>query len=164
MRAGCPSRLKVELTMSYTFPQAHAVVLDVDCPDRGSLIRQLVATLADCPDVVDLDSFARQLIRREVETPTGLENGCALPHARSAAVEEIVLVVGRSLYPIDFGAADGPARLFFLFGVPEHCITQYLKLVAKLSTLLKSESFRRRLLEAKSESEMREILEEGRRS
>jgi mannitol/fructose-specific phosphotransferase system IIA component (Ntr-type) len=150
--------------MSYTFPQAHAVLLDLDIGDRSELIRRLAAGLADCPDVVDLEAFTRQLIRREMDTPTGLENGCALPHARSAAVEEIVLVVGRSLVPVDFGAADGPASLFFLFGVPEHCITQYLKLVAKLSSLLKSAEFRRRLLEAPGEAEVREILEEGRRS
>jgi len=150
--------------MSYTFPAPSAICLDVDCHDRESLIRTLAGTLAGCPDIVDLEAFTRQLIRRELETPTGLENGCALPHARSAAVEEIVLVVGRSREPIDFGAADGPARLFFLFGVPEHCITQYLKLVARLSTLLKSAEYRQRLLEAGSEAEMREILEEGRRA
>jgi len=150
--------------MSYTFPAPYAVLLDADAQDRASLIRQLAESLTGCPDVVDLDAFTRQLIRREQETPTGLENGCALPHARSASVEEIVLVVGRSRHPIDFGAADGPARLFFLFGVPEHCITQYLKLVAKLSTLLKSPDFRRRILEAADEREMRAILEEGRKA
>lgn len=148
--------------MSYTFPSPHAVRLDVEARDRESLIRELALALADCPDILDLEAFVRQLIRRETETPTGLENGCALPHARSAHVEEIVLVVGRSLHPIDFGAADGPARLFFLFGVPEHCITQYLKLVAKLSTLLKDADFRQRLLDAPDETEMRRLLEEGR--
>lgn len=148
--------------MSYTFPSPHAIRLDVEADDREGLIRELAGTLADCPDVLDLPGFVRQLIRRETETPTGLENGCALPHARSANVEEIVLVVGRSRRPIDFGAADGPARLFFLFGVPEHCITQYLKLVAKLSTLLKDAAFRQRLLEAADEDAMRSLLEEGR--
>jgi len=151
--------------MSYTFPSPHAVLLDVDARERADLIRQMAATLDKCPDVVDLEAFTRQLIRREMETPTGLENGCALPHARSSAVEEIVLVVGRSREAIDFGAQDGrPARLFFLFGVPEHCITQYLKLVARLSALLKDADYRQRLLEAVDEAAMREILEEGRRA
>ncbi|MDP2360387.1 MAG: PTS sugar transporter subunit IIA [bacterium] len=149
--------------MSYTFPSPYAVVLDAEGEDRTTLIRNLAGTLADCPDVVDLEAFTRQLIRREQETPTGLENGCALPHARSTAVEEIVLVVGRSRHPIDFGAADGPARLFFLFGVPDHCITQYLKLVAKLSSLLKAPEFRQCLLAAGSEAEMRQILEASRK-
>jgi len=148
--------------MSYTFPSPHAVLLDVDARGREDLIRRLAGALADCPDVLDLAAFVRQLIRRESETPTGLENGCALPHARSAVVEEIVLVVGRSREPIDFGAADGPARLFFLFGVPEHCITQYLKLVARLSALLKDADYRRHLLEAPDEERMRALLEEGR--
>ena len=79
------------------------------------------------------------------------------------AVEEIILVVGRSLEPIDFGAQDGPARLFFLFGVPEHCITQYLKLVARLSALLKREDFRQQLLEASTEDSVLKILEEARK-
>lgn len=148
--------------MSYTFPIPHAVVLDAEARDRETLIHCLASRLADCADVIDLEAFTRQLIRRELETPTGLENGCALPHARSSVVEEIVLVVGRSREPIDFGAADGPARLFFLFGVPEHCITQYLKLVAKLSALLKLEEFRSSLLQAGSEEELRAVLEEGR--
>jgi PTS system fructose-specific IIC component len=151
--------------MSYTFPSPYAVLLDVDAQDRAQLIHKLAASLTGCPDVVDLEAFTRQLIRREMDTPTGLENGCALPHARSSAVEEIVLVVGRSRDPIDFGAQDGrPARLFFLFGVPEHCITQYLKLVARLSALLKDAQYRQRLLEAPSEAVLRDILEEGRRA
>jgi mannitol/fructose-specific phosphotransferase system IIA component (Ntr-type) len=148
--------------MSYTFPSPHAVRLDVQAGSREELIRELAGALADCPDVLDLDAFVRQLSRRETETPTGLEHGCALPHARSASVEEIVLVVGRSRDPVDFGAPDGPARLFFLFGVPENCISQYLKLVAKLSNLLKDADFRRRLFEAPDEAQMRRLLEEGR--
>ncbi len=149
--------------MSYTFPVPHAIALDLKAEDRESVIRELASKLADCPDVIDSEAFTRQLIRREMETPTCLEKGCALPHVRSGMVEEIVLVVGRSEHPIDFGAADGPARLFFLFGVPEHCITQYLKLVARLSTLLKTDEFRLGLLEAGSAEDVLHLLEDARK-
>ncbi len=145
--------------MSYTLPRPYAVCLDVDCADRESLIRTLAGALEGAREIRDLSTFVQQLLKREAETPTGLENGCALPHARSAAVDEIILVLGRSRRPIDFGAADGPAKLFFLFGVPEHCITQYLKLVARLSAMLKDTRFRESLLCAESVTEVHEVLE-----
>jgi mannitol/fructose-specific phosphotransferase system IIA component (Ntr-type) len=144
--------------MSYTLPQPYSILLDIDCNTREDLIVSLGGTLKDCPHVVNYEQFIRQLIRRERDTPTGLENGCAIPHARTAAVDEIVLAFGRAKSAVDFGAADGPAKLFFMFGVPEHCITQYLKLVAKLSAMLKQESFRQLLLDAKTERDVTEIL------
>ena len=148
--------------MSYTLPSPYAVCSAVEAQDREGLIRALGGALRGAPQVGDLDTFIRQLLRREAETPTGLEKGCALPHARSSEVDEIVLVVGRSKEPIDFGAHDGPARLFFLFGVPEHCITQYLKLVARLSMLLKDDSFREELLRAEGDEALREAMERAR--
>ncbi len=149
--------------MSFTFPEPVAVCLDLLATDRESLIRTLAAPLATCEDVVDYDSFLQQIIKREVASPSALGNACALPHVRTSAVEEIVLVVGRSTQPLDFEAEDGEgARLFFLFGVPEHCITQYLKLVARLSSLLKDAAFRQALLEAKDEEAVQGILESAR--
>jgi fructose PTS system EIIBC or EIIC component len=149
--------------MSFTFPKPEAVCLDLSANDREGLINAMISSIENCPDVVDFETFRRQLLKREMMTPSALGNGCALPHVRTPAVEEIILVVGRSLEPIDFGAQDGPARLFFLFGVPEHCITQYLKLVARLSALLKREDFRQQLLEASTEDSVLKILEEARK-
>jgi mannitol/fructose-specific phosphotransferase system IIA component (Ntr-type) len=134
-------------------PVPWAVCPDLQADTPESLIRELGARLSDCPAVRDHGRFIEELLARERDTPTGLEHGCALPHARSAEVEEIVMLVGRSRAGVDFGAPDGPSHLFFLFGVPLRAITPYLKLVASLSGLLRTAAYRDALLSAKDEDE-----------
>lgn len=136
-------------------PIPWAVCPDLKAETPEGLIRELGGLLEGCPAVRDHQRFIEELLARERDTPTGLEHGCALPHARSAEVEEIVMLVGRSRQGVDFGAPDGPAHLFFLFGVPLRAITPYLKLVASLSALLRSGEYRAALLSAEDENRFR---------
>lgn len=142
-------------------PTPWAVCPELHAETPEDLIRELGSHLRNCPQVKDHQRFIEELLARERDTPTGLEHGCALPHARSAQVDEIVMLVGRSRRGVDFGAPDGPAHLFFLFGVPLRAITPYLKLVATLSACLRNDGFRRDLLTAPDEPRLRERILAG---
>jgi len=63
---------------------------------------------------------------------------------------------------VDFGAEDDdPVRLIFLLGTPVDTVGDYLKILAKLSRLLKEDLLRKRLLKAKTSAEVLELLEEA---
>jgi mannitol/fructose-specific phosphotransferase system IIA component (Ntr-type) len=114
------------------------------------------------PGLDDPVIFEQEVVRREQEIPTGLQMGTALPHARSRVVKEIVMAFARLEEGVDFGASDQePARLIFLFGVPNNQINDYLKLVAKLCRLVKVKSFRKKLLAAKSPEVVIGLLQEA---
>ncbi len=142
-------------------PTPRTILLDLQASTSSELILELSAGLDGSPGLKDLAAFQRDLLEREADSPTGLEKGCALPHARSAQIGEILLAAGRSRHPVDFGAPDGPARLFFLFGVPLRSISPYLKLVARLSSLLHRESLRQGLLDAPDAEAFTALLHEA---
>ncbi len=131
------------------------VFLDISGRNRYDVIRKIVRRMEGMPQIENLAQFEEEVIRREKEIPTGLQMGAALPHARSKVVKEIVMAFARLKRGVDFGAeSDQPARLIFLFGVPNDEINEYLKLVAHLCRLLRHKHFRNKLLSAATPEEV----------
>ncbi len=74
-------------------------------------------------------------------------------------LEELVVAFGRSKEGISFDAVDGkPVYLFFLLLAPENSSGQHLKALAKISKMLKSASFRKKLLETKSRGDLYKLI------
>ena len=68
----------------------------------------------------------------------------------------------RSLPGIDFQSMDGkPAHLFFLLVAPENSAGIHLKALARISRLMKDQTFRKRLMEADSSEEIYSLFSEG---
>ncbi len=131
------------------------IILDLEVGDKFEAIFKLLDTLKSCSEVIDIDKFAKDIERREKDFPTGLENGTALPHARTTAVSDLVMAFGRSIDGVDFGAPDGkPSNLVFLFGVPRDEVKNYLKTIAQLSRLLKRDTFRDKLMSVDTSDEV----------
>ena len=64
--------------------------------------------------------------------------------------------------PIDFEALDGkPVHLFFLLVGPESAAGQHVKALSRISRLLRKDSFRERLVAARTAQEFYEILAEA---
>jgi fructose-specific phosphotransferase system IIA component len=138
------------------------VFLDVPGQDKYEVIHNIIELMSRQPGLEDPVIFEQEVVRREREIPTGLQMGAALPHARSRVVKEIVMAFARLENGVDFGASDQePARLIFLFGVPNNQINDYLKLVAKLCRLVKIKSFRKKLLTAKNPEAIIGLLQEA---
>jgi PTS system fructose-specific IIC component len=138
------------------------IILDLNVNDKFRIISKLLKTLESCSEVIDIDKFAEDIERREKDFPTGLENGTALPHARTTAVSDLVMAFGRCVDGIDFGAPDGnPSHLIFLFGVPRDEVKDYLKTIAQLSRLLKQDTFRDQLLNANTSEDVITAISEA---
>ena len=131
------------------------IILDLVADNKFDVIRILAEKMTTADEVVDITRLTEDIIKREEEIPTGLEHGTAIPHARSSGVEGLVLSFARMAEGIDFGSTDNePVRLVFQFGVPPDQISQYLKMLAKLSRLLKKTEIREKLLNATSPREI----------
>jgi mannitol/fructose-specific phosphotransferase system IIA component (Ntr-type) len=93
-------------------------------------------------------TLLRALHEREQLHSTGIGDGVALPHARNALVglvDRPVVVFGRSINGIPFGAIDGePSKLFFLLVAPT--VTEHLSVLARLSRVLRDPKVRHELL------------------
>ncbi len=99
------------------------------------------------------------LLEREKLGSTGIGDGIAIPHGKLNIVDDLAISFGRSKEGIDFKAMDGkPVYLFFLLLAPENAAGQHLKMLAKLSRMLKDATFRKNLLEAPSKEEIYRII------
>ena len=84
-----------------------------------------------------------------------------MPHARSSSIKELTVAFFRSNDGIDFNAIDGkPVDLIFMLLAPISSGGPYLKLLAKISRLLRSDDFRDALLKADAPAKVMEIIQE----
>ncbi len=109
---------------------------------KQEAVRELAELLRGSPSVVDFDKYLTDVFAREEQASTGIGRGAAIPHARTEAVSDFVVAVGRTAEPLDFGSIDGsPVNTIVLMGTPQAKVSMYLKLLAHLSHLIKTNGF-----------------------
>ncbi len=132
---------------------------------KDEVVEELVELLVASCDVSDADTIYQAVMDREREGSTGLEKGVAIPHAKCDAVNRLSIVVGVSKDGVDFEAQDGKvSNLFFLMVAPPTESGPHVQAIAKIVKMIKVESFRKKLIKAKSPQEVLEVidrLEEG---
>ncbi len=112
------------------------VRLPLRAADKFAAIEELVALLAAAGEVHDQQAVVDAVIDREKTRATGLAEGLAIPHGKSAGCSRLVLAVGRAVKPIDFGSADGkPADLVFLLASPVDEMGPHIQALARISRL-----------------------------
>jgi mannitol/fructose-specific phosphotransferase system IIA component (Ntr-type) len=134
------------------------VILRLRSRKLPNALREIVQVLTQNRKIDDAERFLQQLLAREREHPSVVENGVAFPHARTDLVDEIIIGIGRSRAGIPIGADQQRARLIFVIGVPERLVNDYLICVGTLARLVKDEATRSRLLRAETSGEFIEAL------
>lgn len=134
------------MDISTLLPKEH-ILLGLACRTRQELFAALTAPLAVSGIVRDEADFVAALEAREQQVTTRIENGIALPHARSAAVKRMGLVLGTAQEPgIPFAEDGAPCRLFFCIAVPATSPTAHLKLLQTLAEFARNPGRVQRLL------------------
>ncbi|OGV76797.1 MAG: hypothetical protein A3K19_17465 [Lentisphaerae bacterium RIFOXYB12_FULL_65_16] len=115
-------------------PREH-IIFELAGANRRAILRTMAEPLAAASLITHLDEFLNDVEAREDEITTQVADRVAMPHARSAAVRRLVLVVGIADKP---GLAFNPdvsktCRLFFLIGVPALAPTAHLPLLQHLA-------------------------------
>ncbi|HEX3930964.1 MAG TPA: fructose-specific PTS transporter subunit EIIC [Nocardioides sp.] len=135
------------------------VRLDADLgTEKHEVIRALAAIVADAGRTSDPDQLATDAITREGTAPTGLAGGIAIPHCRTAAVEEPTLAFVRLQPTVEFGAKDGPADLAFLIAAPAGGDVTHLQLLTKLARALVRADFTAGLRDATTDQEVVDLV------
>jgi len=136
------------------------ILADLQARDKQGLLEELAAPVSviagvNRQDLVDV------LMEREALGSTGIGGGIGIPHGKMKAIDALVLGFGLSRRGVDFESLDGrPTHIFFLLITPENSTGLHLKLLARISRILKDEPFKNRLLKATSSDEIFEIIEE----
>lgn len=143
------------------FLNPQLILSDLAADDKAAALAELILPLKERFSQEDLDKILEVLLDRESLGTTGIDNGVAIPHGKLAFLDEVILIVGRSLSGVDFQSLDhAPAKIFFLVLAPESVIGLHLKLLAKISKYLRDEVFRARFMAAESHTDLCKLLEE----
>ena len=135
-------------------------ILVLDDIDVESALRSMTRTAAGHPNTLDATRLFTDLMDRESEHTTGIGLGIAVPHARTAAVQETVIVFARCRNPIDFKALDDlPVTLVVLIAVAPDQHKTYIRTLARVAGFLKQGSVREALEAATDPDEIWSILD-----
>lgn len=146
------------MNISDYLDKAH-VLLDLQGEDKAAALDEMLACLSGAAEIADIDRYVADVWAREKLGSTGIGDGLAFPHARSDAVDRLVMVFGRSKKGIEFDSVDGkPVHLIFLMAAPNADLSNYLKVLARVSLLLRRQDVRNALMNAEKAEEVLEIL------
>jgi PTS system nitrogen regulatory IIA component len=127
--------------------------------NKDEALAELINTITQGGIKLKHSSIIEILTQRENLGSTGIGDGVAIPHGKIPELDEIIVAFGRSMEGIPFKSLDGkPVHLFFLLLAPENSSGQHLKILAKISKMLKDVDFRKKLLKAKSQSDLYKII------
>jgi mannitol/fructose-specific phosphotransferase system IIA component (Ntr-type) len=136
------------------------IKLNISDLDKWTVIEDLADLIAaSCES--DREVLVTDTMDREEKGSTGIGEGIAIPHARTAGVKELVAALGISEQGIDFESADGkPCHLIFLILAPPEESTRYLKALSAVAFIGKDPELISRLKLAASPDEVLAILGE----
>ena len=126
---------------------------------------EAIRLLADCIEkggnLSDKEQYIKDVLAREESGTTGLGDGIATPHAKSAGVTAAGLAAMTIPEGMDFAAMDGnPSRLFFMIAAPDAANDEHIQILSKLATMIMDPAFKEALIQAKSVDAFRKLIDD----
>ncbi len=136
--------------------------LKVSAQTKKEALEKLTELLDRSGALTDKAAFLGDVLRREEISTTGIGNGIAIPHGKSASVAETTVAIGRLENAVEWESVDDkPVKLVVLLAVSESDKgTSHVKLLSNMARKLASEKNCRRLLEAQNAEELIDIFSE----
>ena len=140
--------------------QQEAILDDLKSQTKKGIIEELVVPVARIAGV-NQDELVSVLMERERLGSTGIGGGIGIPHGKLKDLDSLVLGFGLSRKGADFESIDGqPTHIFFILVTPENSTGLHLKLLARISRILKNDPFKDRLMHAADAAEIFSIIKE----
>jgi PTS system nitrogen regulatory IIA component len=137
-----------------------AILDDLKSQNKKGILEELVAPLADNSGL-NPEDLVRVLMERERLGSTGIGGGIGIPHGKIKDLASLVLGFGLSRKGVDFESIDGePTHIFFVLITPEDSTGLHLKLLARISRILKNDHFRERLMNAADRDDIFDIIKQ----
>lgn len=136
------------------------IKIPLQASTKDDVLRELVQVVAS--GVEEPDEVLRAVREREAVLSTGIGNGVAIPHGKSSMVEDLVMAAGRTAEPVEFDSLDGkPVQLLFMLIGPETAAGPHIKALSRISRLVRKDSVREQLINARSPEEFYRGLKEA---
>lgn len=138
------------------------IELNLKSDTKEGALKELTELLYKSGALTDKEAFLNDVLERESISTTGIGNGIAIPHGKSANVLETTAAIGRCNKPLEWESMDDkPVNFIVLLAVNENDRTGvHVKLLSQMARKLASEETCKRLVDAKTTEEIRAIFSE----
>lgn len=127
--------------------------------DRDEAIIKMVDVCFEAGKIAEKEPFLSKVKEREKIVSTGIGMSVAIPHAKMSELDNFFISIGILNEGVDWNAIDErPVRLIFLIGGPDNKQTEYLKILSGLTTVLKDEEIRKKMLTLNSPLAIMELF------
>jgi len=115
---------------------------------KEEVIDELIKVSKEDGKVEDVKHFKDALLKRESIMSTGIGYGIAIPHVKLSQIEEFFITIGIHKRGVVWESLDSkPVFLIFLIAGPDRKQEEYLRILAKLTTIIKMPEQRHKILE-----------------
>ncbi len=136
-----------------------SIRIDLKSTGKSAVLTELSQMLANGHQELNVDTVSKILADREQLATTGIGDGVAIPHGKQDGLGAICVAVGIAKAGVPFDAVDGqPVSIFIALLAPLSASGDHLRALARISRLLKDTVVRGRLLEARTEKDVYDII------
>ena len=136
------------------------ILLHVKVADRDELLRLISKRAEELGNTDSAENLFKAFIEREKDYSTGLQEGFAIPHAKTNFVKSVGIIYARLDNPIDWETYDDqPVTDVFALMVPEaNAGTTHLQMLSNLATELLEDEFKQHLRELDNQKDISEYI------
>lgn len=136
------------------------IFFDVEASNKEELLKMICKKAVEYNISDDEQGLYQDFLNREAEFPTGLQDGFAIPHARSERVKEIAIMYIRTKEGIEWGTLDDQlVHYVFVLLVPAHYEGNvHLQMISKLATCLLEDEFKNQVKSSDNKEELKKYI------
>lgn len=136
------------------------IFLNEDYKSKQELLFFIAAKAEELNICDTKEGLLEDLLAREAEFSTGLQDGFAIPHARSSHVKKVSVFFIRNKSVLDWETLDDSEvhYLFALLVPKENEGNIHLQMISKLATCLLEEDFKDKIKSTSDKSELKDYI------
>ncbi|WP_244832938.1 PTS fructose transporter subunit IIABC [Clostridium sp. BJN0001] len=135
--------------------------MDIKPHSKAECIDMLVDLMDKTGNLNNKDEYKKAILTRENLSTTGIGDGIAIPHGKTNAVKKPGIAAAVCKSGVDYDSLDGrSANLFFMIAVPDNSDNLHLEVLARLSTILMDEDFRKKLINCNNKDKFLKLIDE----
>jgi len=132
------------------------VFLNAEIDTKEGVLKFLAQKAVENGVAENEEGLLRDLLAREAEYSTGIQDGFAIPHAKSSNVIEPSIFYIKTKRKLEWETLDGSnVRYIFSLMVPEKNENNiHLKMLSKLATCLMEDDFKKEIISSEDKSSL----------
>jgi len=136
------------------------IKINVDVPDKDSALKYLANLAVKNGLASDSEEVYDKYLAREKESPTGMTDGFAIPHAQSTAIKQSAMLVLKLKNPIDWNSLDGQKiDTVISFLIPAKDSKTHLQYLSNTAKLLTHKDFIEKLKQANTPEGIKKLFD-----